>query len=409
MILIVDDKEENLFSLQKVLERHGMEADTAQGGEEALKKILKHEYELIILDVQMPGMDGFEVAETLSGYSKAKDIPILFLSAVGKDKRFISRGYNSGGADYITKPVDPDILLLKAQHFIRLFRQTKELLEARAALSREVAIRKEAQQQLEFKVGERTAELLQTNRQLQERNEELQQFVFVASHDLKEPLRKIQLFSNMLLERFGKAAMSEDMKDCARRIDSAATRMTTLINGLLQFARLDEDFSFGLVQLSDVIKSAVSDLEVLVREKEAVVSIGPMPPVEVSAVLMQQVFQNLISNAIRFSKPQVIPRIHISGEKVALPLADAEVDQEGDYLRVKVADNGIGFDEKYLAKIFTIFQRLHANEVHEGTGIGLSITQKIIQKHHGLITARSSEGKGATFIIVLPLRQQTAI
>lgn len=408
MILIVDDKPENLFSLQKVLERHGLEADVAQSGEEALKKILRHEYELIILDVQMPGMDGFEVAETLGGYSKARDIPILFLSAVGKDKRFISRGYSSGGADYIAKPVDPDILLLKAQHFIRLFRQTRELREARAALSQEVAIRREAQEMLEYKVGERTAELLQANRQLQERNEELQQFVFVASHDLKEPLRKIQTFSKMLLERFGKEVMDGAMTDLAQRIDNAACRMTTLINDLLQFARLDDHVAFVPIPLADVIKSSLSDLEMLIREKNAAITVGPMPLIECSPALMQQVFQNLVSNAIRFAKPDEPPCIRITSEKVALPLADAEPDEEGSYLRICITDNGMGFDEAYLPKIFTIFQRLHTNEVSEGTGIGLSITQKIVQKHGGLITAKSKEGQGATFIIVLPFFQNPA-
>lgn len=405
MILIVDDKSENLFSLQKVLERNGLEADTAQGGEEALKKILKHEYELIILDVQMPGMDGFEVAETLGGYSKAKDIPILFLSAVGTDKRFIAKGYSSGGADYITKPVDADILLLKAQNFIRLFRQTRELREARAALSQEVAIRKESQELLEYKVGERTAELLHANRLLQERNEELQQFMFVASHDLKEPLRKIQTFSKMLLDRFGKETLPDGMTDLARRIDNAAGRMTTLINDLLQFARLDEQAPFLEVSLADVLKSCLNDLEVLMREQNAKVTYGPLPVMACAPTLMQQVFQNLITNAIRFARPGVPAEVHISATRVALPLADAEPDEEGGYVRILVADNGRGFDEAYLPKIFTIFQRLHSDEVGEGTGIGLSITQKVIQKHSGLITAKSKEGEGATFIMVLPLHQ----
>lgn len=409
MILIVDDKSENLYSLQKVLERNGLEADTAQGGEEALKKILKQEYELIILDVQMPGMDGFEVAETLGGYSKARDIPILFLSAVGTDKRFITRGYSSGGADYITKPVDADILLLKAQNFIRLYRQTRELREARAALSQEVAIRKEAQEMLEYKVGERTAELLHANRLLQERNEELQQFMFVASHDLKEPLRKIQTFSKMLLDRFGEEVMAGAMTDLLQRIDNAAGRMTTLINDLLQFARLDEQTPFLPSRLNELISSCLNDLEVLIRESKAEITVGQLPEIECAPTLMQQVFQNLISNAIRFARPGVQPQIHISGEKVDLPFAGAEADEEGGYVRIRVADNGRGFDEAYLPKIFTIFQRLHSNEVSEGTGIGLSITQKVIQKHGGLITANSREGEGTTFIIVLPLKQNQTV
>lgn len=138
MILIVDDNPENIYSLKKVLELNNFKIDTAFSGEEALKKILKNTYVLIILDVQMPGMDGFEVAETISGYSKTKDVPIIFLSAVNTDKRFITKGYASGGIDYITKPVDADILLLKVKTFYRLYEQAAELTATQAVLREEI-------------------------------------------------------------------------------------------------------------------------------------------------------------------------------------------------------------------------------------------------------------------------------
>jgi signal transduction histidine kinase/CheY-like chemotaxis protein len=145
MILIIDDKPENLFSLKTILSLHSFPVDTAQSGEEALKKVLKNSYALIILDVQMPGMDGFEVAEALSGYSKSKDVPIIFLSAASTDKRFITRGYTSGGIDYITKPIDPDILLLKVKTFYKLFEQTRQLNEMQDILRSEIEFRKKAQ------------------------------------------------------------------------------------------------------------------------------------------------------------------------------------------------------------------------------------------------------------------------
>src|SRR6478736_4721617 len=130
MILIVDDKKENLFSLKTLLQLNLYDVDMAMSGEEALKKILKNEYELIILDVQMPGMDGYEVAENITGYSKTKDIPIIFLSAVNIDKRFIAKGYSSGGVDYLTKPFDPELLLLKIKTFTRLYKQIKNWRKA---------------------------------------------------------------------------------------------------------------------------------------------------------------------------------------------------------------------------------------------------------------------------------------
>ncbi|MFD2555427.1 ATP-binding response regulator [Sphingobacterium tabacisoli] len=152
MILIVDDKPENIFSLRSLLESKKFQVDTALSGEEALKKVLKTDYALIILDVQMPGMDGFEVAETLAGYSKTKEIPIIFLSAVNTDKKFITKGYASGGIDYITKPVDPDILMLKVKTFYRLYEQTLALNEVKWKLQREVESRKQAQEELKLKV-----------------------------------------------------------------------------------------------------------------------------------------------------------------------------------------------------------------------------------------------------------------
>src|SRR5579872_1342650 len=149
MILIVDDKPENIFSLKTILELHSFPTDTALSCEEALKKILRQSYALIILDVQMPGMDGFEVAEAISGYSKARDIPILFLSAANTDKKFITKGYTSGGSDYITKPIDPDILLLKVKTFYRLYEQNRELNHIQASLRSEIEFRKKVEGELE--------------------------------------------------------------------------------------------------------------------------------------------------------------------------------------------------------------------------------------------------------------------
>src|ERR1700761_9575682 len=154
MILIVDDKPENIFSLKTILELHSFPTDTALSGEEALKKILKKPYALIILDVQMPGMDGFEVAEAISGYSKARDIPILFLSAASTDKKFITKGYSTGAMDYITKPIDPDILLLKVKTFYRLYQQNQELNRIQASLRSEIEFRKKVEGELQERAVE---------------------------------------------------------------------------------------------------------------------------------------------------------------------------------------------------------------------------------------------------------------
>src|SRR6478672_5830183 len=174
MILIVDDKPENIYALKALLESKNFTVDTALSGEEALKKILKNNYALIILDVQMPEMDGFEVAETLSGFSKSKDIPIIFLSAVNTDKKFITKGYASGAIDYVTKPVDPDILMLKVKTFNRLYEQAKELNEIQTALRAEIEVRKNVQ-----------AELKERAEQLYSTLESLPQIAFTSDNSGK--------------------------------------------------------------------------------------------------------------------------------------------------------------------------------------------------------------------------------
>ncbi len=402
MILIVDDLEANILGLKKILEMHNLQVDTAYSGEEALKKILKYDYSLIITDVQMPGMDGFEVVETLSGSSRTRDIPVIFLSAVSTDKRFISKGYESGGLDYITKPVDPDLLILKVKTFIKLSEQKKELKSIQDLLSKEIEIRKEAQENLEIKVAERTKELVAKNEELEFRNHELQQFAWVVSHDLKEPVRKIQLFIKIIKERYLNA---EDKKaiDYVDRALNSAERMSKLITDLLDYARLSSEVVMEKTDLNLTLKEVVSDLEYLIDYKHAMVRVGDMPRIIGIPSQLRQVFQNLIGNSLKFSKPEAIPTIEINAELIKEKDFDSEASNTGKYCRITVKDNGIGFDERYLDKIFVIFQSLNDRNSYEGTGIGLAIVKKIIEKHNGLISAQSQLGKGANFIIILPI------
>jgi len=414
MILIVDDKPENILSIRKTLELYQFEVDAALSGEEALRKILKHNYTLIILDVQMPSMDGFEVAEALSGHSKAKDIPIIFLSAVNKDKRFIVKGYDSGGIDYITKPVDPDILLMKVKTFSRLYQQSQELKQMHQSLKEEVEVRKLAQEaliahqqqvneMLEQKVRERTEELREINKSLEASNHDLQQFASVASHDLKEPLRKIQLFGAILRDKFLHA--DPNALSYMERIVGSSERMAKLINDLLNYSRLSVASIYEITDFNQVVKEILSDLELMITERDALIAVEKMPHIEAVPGQIRQVFQNIISNALKFSGKENAPEIKITAELVTDLNPDSAAFAGGQYCRIVIRDNGIGFNEKYLSKIFTIFQRLHTSDLYEGTGIGLAIAKKVIDKHGGIITARSKEGEGAAFIIVLPLRQ----
>ncbi len=397
MILIVDDKYENLFSLKTLLQLYAYEIDTAASGEEALKKILKNEYSVIILDVQMPDMDGYEVAEAISGLNKTRDIPIIFLSAVNIDKRFIAKGYDSGGVDYITKPFDNDLLLLKVRTFYRLSQQRMELKKVEEALRHEIAMRKKSQEEveeinslLEFKVEERTRDLTQLNKDLENRNSELAQYAYLASHDLQEPLRKIITFIKIIDEKY-LAGIPEAKQEISKVITSSE-RMRNLINALLSYSKLSAGSYFTPVNLNDVIKDALADLELAIKEKQANIQVTTLPDVEGIAAQMRQLFMNLLSNALKFSKTNVPPQIKIYSEPVDELSLEAAPVKTGKFVRIHVCDNGIGLDESYIDKIFVIFQRLHGRTQYEGTGIGLAIVKKIIEKHNGLIGVKSHEG-----------------
>jgi len=402
MILLVDDKRENILPLTKILSLHGLNSEAASSGEEALKMTLQKNYCLIILDVQMPGMDGFEVGEALAGSNRTKDIPIIFLSAINKEKKYITKGYQSGGVDYITKPFDPDLLILRVKTLLKLYKQQNELRDTRDLLVKEIAIRKDVQENLEEKVVKRTAQLLQKNQELELSNHELQQFSWVVSHDLKEPLRKIGTFVKLLGER----CLNEEPNGpfYVQRTILAAERMNSLIEDLLSFSRLSAEPLFETFDLNDVINEVATDLEYAFEQKQGILHVqDDLPQVRGVQSQFRQVFQNLISNALKFVEENVKPEITITADRIDTTDFDAPTSAQGIYHRITISDNGIGFEEQYKEKIFTIFQRLHNKEAYEGTGIGLAITKKIIEKHKGLIISQSKPGEGATFIIILPV------
>jgi signal transduction histidine kinase len=405
MILIVDDIRANIVALKKILELHDFDVDTAESGDEALKKILKKDYCLIIMDVQMPGMDGFEVAEILAGSNRTKDIPVIFLSAVNKQKKFIFKGFESGGVDYITKPVDSDLLILKVKTFLKIYHQQNELKSVRDLLSKEIEIRKEAQDNLETKVAERTKQLLLKNDELELRNHELQQFSWVVSHDLKEPIRKIQMFIRIIEDRF--LVKSDVATDYVARTIRSAERMQNLITDLLEYSRLSSKVIPMQTDLNTVLEEVVADFDYLIEQKNADIKIiNTLPTLTAIPSQLRQVFQNLIGNSLKFSKPDVDPLIEISSERIENNEFDSPLSETGNFIRLIVKDNGIGFDEIYLDRIFMIFQSLHDRQTYQGTGIGLAITKKIIDRHNGLITAKSKEGGGASFVIILPVESE---
>jgi light-regulated signal transduction histidine kinase (bacteriophytochrome) len=404
MVLIVDDIRANIIALKKTLELHDIDVDTAESGEEALKKILKTNYCLIIMDVQMPGLDGFEVVKILSGNKSTKDIPVIFLSALNIEKKYIFKGYETGAVEYITKPVDSDLLILKVKTFIKIYEQQNELKGMKDLLSKEIKIRKEAQDNLEIKIAERTRELVAKNEELELRNHELQQFSWVVSHDLNEPIRKIQIFIKIIKELYLTA--DEKAIDYVDRTIKSAERMQTLITDLLAYSRLSSQVKPETTDLNEVLQEVLSDFDYLIERKNATIKTTELPTIDSIPSQLRQVFQNLIGNALKFSGNTDKPLIEITSEIIAEKSFESPVSADGKFCRIVVKDNGIGFDEIYLDRIFIIFQSLNDRQKYEGTGIGLAIAKKIIEKHNGMITAKSQIGKGASFIIILPLHYE---
>jgi PAS domain S-box-containing protein len=233
-------------------------------------------------------------------------------------------------------------------------------------------------------------------------NRELQDFAFVASHDLQEPLRKIQAFGDQLKSKHTET-LGEEGRDYLERMQNAASRMQTLIQALLNYSRVTTKAEpFIPVDLKNVVQEVLIDLEMSIRGTGGDVEVGDLTSLEADPNQMRQLFQNLIGNALKFHREK--PAVKVYG----LPLDQAELKERssgGGRYQIFVEDNGIGFDEKYLDRIFVPFQRLHGRGIYEGTGMGLAICRKIVERHGGTITAKSTPGKGSTFIVTLPMKQ----
>ncbi|RYZ95197.1 MAG: PAS domain-containing sensor histidine kinase, partial [Proteobacteria bacterium] len=227
---------------------------------------------------------------------------------------------------------------------------------------------------------------------LEASNRELQDFASVAAHDLQEPLRKILGFGDRL-QSAASGALNDQSRDYLDRMLSSAKRMRRLIEDLLTFSRVNAKArSFQATPLNAVLAEVLSDLELRIEQSGAAVDVGELPTVEADASQMHQLFQNLLGNSLKFHREGVAPRVEVRGRV------------RGDLAEITVRDNGIGFDEKYLDRIFTIFQRLHGRHEYEGTGVGLAVCRRIVERHGGSLVAASRPGEGAAFTVILPRR-----
>lgn len=277
---------------------------------------------------------------------------------------------------------------IQAQKMVeRTLKDNQELTETKQKLEK-------YQHELKLNIGE-----------LNRSNQELAEFAYVASHDLQEPLRKIQSFGTVLVDQF-KSELSPPAQDLVQRMHQAAERMHGLIKDILTYSRLNTHHQpFRLVDLNGLVQEVLGDLEVIIREKKAQIDVETLPGLYGNPLQLRQLFQNLLSNSLKFSAPDRVPQIRIFAHEVTIFDIPTPVrNREPSYLAISVADNGIGFDERYHNRIFQLFQRLHGKDQYAGTGIGLTICKKVAEMHGGTIAAQSHPGQGATFTVYLPQR-----
>jgi light-regulated signal transduction histidine kinase (bacteriophytochrome) len=407
-ILLVDDREDNLLSMETILEPDGYQFVKANSGRQALKILLNEfDFALILMDVKMPNLSGFETASLIYEREKLRHIPIIFITANTYGEANVFKGYRMGAVDYIYKPVNPELLRAKVAVFVELYKknhrlvaQEQRLMAINKSLENEIAERKMSEE----KIKDLNQQLLNNIARLESANNDLDRFAFMASHDLQEPLRKIRTFIDLLYVK-NKNVLDEYALTQIHRIQNSAERMQRLINDILAFSKIStQSESFVSSDLNQVVKEVLEDMELVIKDKKARVVVGDLPMLYVNPGLMRPLFYNLIDNALKYSKKDDVPVIMIRADDKPTPGLNG-VNGSPKFCRIYVEDNGIGFDQKYAEQIFDMFRRLHVNVEFAGTGIGLALCKKIVEKHMGFISAQSKVDKGSTFIISLPMLQ----
>lgn len=357
-ILIVDDRKENLLATEKVLKKLDAGIFKANSGNEALSLMLRHKFAVILLDVQMPEMDGFEVAMLMQDNESMRGIPIIFVTAISKEEKYASQAAEIGAVDYIFKPINPEILKSKVKVYLDIYVQREQILKLNAVLHQS--------------------------------NEELERFAYICSHDMQEPVRMMNSYGGMLEEESADT-LNEKSKIYLRYIIGNAGRMQKMIQDILTFSRIGrEEVQMERLDCNQIFDEIRAEFEAVIRDTGACVTAGDLPVLEASPTLMRVLLQNLLGNALKFHASGTIPQVHI------------EAVRQERHWRFSVRDNGIGIDPQFHDRIFTIFQRLNRKEDYPGTGIGLSTCKKFIELCGGEIWFDSAPGQGSTFFFTLP-------
>lgn len=391
-VLIVDDRKENLFALESLLTGDDLLITSVASGQEALRYVLVKEFALVIMDVQMPGMDGYETAELMRSNSRTKHIPIIFVSAVNKDENHLFRGYDSGGVDYLFKPIEPKILISKTRIFVELFKQKKQLEQATLALEESFVQIRSKDEQLRQK----------------QKLEAIGKLVGGVAHEIRNPLsfmlshmrRASRSCLGILdsVEKNGGGAILEfrekilQMQKGLEISMDGGNRIAKIVQDLSRFARTDGHEKVRMVQVNEVLEKVVNLARHDIRSHaELVEQYGTLESIEINESKLFQVFLNLLTNAIHAMKNQVEQDNQVI---VRSWMQDAQI-------FVEIRDTGCGIPKYNLSKIFDPF--FTTKDVGEGTGLGLATCFGIIQSYHGNIKVESTQNVGSSFIVSLPI------
>jgi signal transduction histidine kinase len=379
-VLLVDDKPGNLLALTAVLEQLDVEPVGVGSGEEALRRLLAEEFALIVLDVQMPGLDGFETARLIKQREKTRYIPIIFLTAISGAPEHYLRGYGLGAVDYVYKPFAPDILRAKVGVFLELWQRGALIERQRGELERRLGELDRAHEALARQAND-----------LERSNAALQRFAEVAAHELQAPLHNAAGFLDLLLARH-RDALDDEATLLAERAARGVTEMRALTGRLLDYAKAATDtLATEQVALSEVLEAARRDLAEPLGAAGATVLADHLPTVPGDRRMLICLFVNLLDNAVKF-RGKAAPAIRVSA------------DPAPGVWQVTVRDNGVGIDPHEVPRLFTVFARLPPTANRPGHGVGLATCRRIVERHGGAIWCEPApaEEDGALFRFVLP-------
>jgi signal transduction histidine kinase len=401
-ILIVDDEPVNLTVLETVLDDPGYRLVRAESADQALMALISEEFALIVLDIQMPGMSGFELANMIKQRKKTAHIPIIFLTAYFSEDQHVLEGYSTGAVDYLHKPISSPILRSKTAVFAELYRKTRQCVSANDKLMAEVAERRRAQEdlqrlndELEQRVTQRTSALVRADAALRDADRQKDEFLATLAHELRNPLAPIRNAVQILL------LTGRDVPDlhwAADVIDRQVNQMTRLVDDLLDVSRITTgklELRREIVDLSKAIQDAVETSRPLIDQDGHRLSISlPARPLPVDADLVRlaEVFSNLLNNAAKYT------------EKAGSIELSVEVQDRTAVVSIK--DSGIGIPAEVLPTVFNLFTQVdrHLHRSQGGLGIGLTLVKRLVEMHGGDVEARSEgAGRGSEFIVRLPL------